>query len=207
MSEDNKIRNKLYVKVLEGLLSKVENVKYILESTLDKTLLSNSDFSTLTPISVCNTSDDYKPPMESAFRLKLKNKDHYFQVYFILTDSSQNFSSAQLRTLSYMLSVWEDNYENKVPLEPVVPIIFYCADKQLNNHVSFLDHFKNNNKELISPYTPNLNYIILSYNGHLKSDEEIRQMLKQATSNKAISLIDELIFQDKKEKTGDAKEK
>ncbi len=144
-------------KFFKQIIANKENVKSLIEFTLDKSLLAHIDLNSITPIDTQRISKKYKQLyMDAAFHVKLKDQDA--QVYFLIEHKSESQKFTPLQILSYMLAVWDYDEKNNKDFEPIIPIVFYHGQQSWNNPKQFSDYFKN--KELFKTYIPDFAYIL-----------------------------------------------
>ncbi|MEM4057076.1 MAG: Rpn family recombination-promoting nuclease/putative transposase, partial [Thermoplasmatales archaeon] len=128
-------------KFFKQIIANRENAKSFIEFALPKEISDYIDYNTIEPINTEKILKRYKRfNLDAAFRFKAKNKTA--QVYFLIEHKSETESFSIIQILSYMLAVWEDNCNNKEPLEPIVPIVFYHGISQWNKPINFLDNFE-----------------------------------------------------------------
>jgi len=96
-----------------------------------------------------------------------------------------------LQLLGYMLQIWQTCKNNKQPLTPIIPILFYHGTENWE-YGNFLESFENLDENL-KKYIPNFEYELV--NTKLLSDEQIKKMFHQY-SVKTIMLLMKHIFDD-----------
>jgi len=123
------------------------------------------------------------------YNCKYKNRD--IKIALLFEHKSQPELYPHLQLLGYMLQIWQTCKNNKQPLIPIIPILFYHGTENWK-YGDFLASFEDLDENL-KKYIPNFEYELV--NTKLLSDEQIKKMFHQY-SVKTIMLLMKHIFDD-----------
>jgi len=121
------------------------------------------------------------------YNCKFKNRD--IKIALLFEHKSQPELLPHLQLLGYMLQIWQTCKNNKQPLTPIIPILFYHGTENWE-YGNFLESFENLDENL-KKYIPNFEYELV--NTKLLSDEQINKMFQQY-SVKTVMLLMKHIF-------------
>jgi len=121
------------------------------------------------------------------YNCKYQNRD--IKIALLFEHKSQPELYPHLQLLGYMLQIWQTCKNNKEPLTPIIPILFYHGTENWK-HSNFFDSFEDLDDNL-KKYIPNFEYELV--NTKLLSDKQIKKMFQQY-SVKTVMLLMKHIF-------------
>ena len=121
------------------------------------------------------------------YNCKYKNQD--VKIALLFEHKSQTEKYPHLQLLGYMLQIWETCKNNKQPLTPIIPILFYHGTEDWN-YSNFLESFENLDENL-KKYIPNFDYELV--NTKPLSNEQINRMF-HSNSVKTVMLLMKHIY-------------
>jgi predicted transposase/invertase (TIGR01784 family) len=178
--------NNPHDKYFKSVFSRKVEAIDLISNSLDKTIVSNIDFSSL---SLENTSyiDEYLQESfcDLVFNCKLQNTE--VKITILLEHKSFVPRIPHLQLLKYLTNIWiKQNLDNKrSKLGRIIPIIIYHGKQQWKQK-SFEDSFPNNTG-FLKNLTPNFDYSLINLNDI--SDMELQEKYKQAITKTSLLLM------------------
>jgi len=136
---------RIHDKFFKDVFKNEENTRALLRNSLPSALNSRIDYSFFS----IDTSNHISPQFDEGFsdlvaktRIKTASGDFQFlDVYILIEHKSYLDNAVFIQLLWYMVSMWQEDLKNKVPLRVIIPIVFYHGESKWTIPVSFVDKF------------------------------------------------------------------
>ena len=155
--------NDIHDGTFKDILKYKDTAKNLLKVTLPEEIYNSIDLSK--GINSVNTEKrglQYKKKLlDAALQVTLKNNKKA-QAYFIIEHKSESAKFTPLQILSYMLCIWEDNYNQGKELEFIIQIVFYHGKGKWPHPVDFRDFI--NVEEGLKKYSLDFRYFLFDTN-------------------------------------------
>ncbi|WP_022670329.1 Rpn family recombination-promoting nuclease/putative transposase [Hippea alviniae] len=146
------------------LFSNEKNVRDFLLSFLPEKLKQSLDLNSIKVIDTEKISKKYKRHhIDLIVECKTREEDKKAQIYILFEHKSYPDKFTLIQILSYMMTIWEKNIENKEELTPIIPFIFYHGKRKFDLAENFSDYFSVKDKN-IKEYLLNFKSIIFDTN-------------------------------------------
>ncbi|HBI37111.1 MAG TPA: hypothetical protein DDY71_05655 [Spirochaetia bacterium] len=178
------IMNNTHDLLFKENFSKKENALDLLKAVLPLNIFNKIDTESLTLENASFTDKKLKQYFSDlVYSCSFSNTK--IKISFLFEHKSYFVKYPHLQLLRYFLKIWEQNNKNKVPLEPVIPIIFYHGKKKWE-YIDIEQYFNNLDKDLFK-YIPSFQYELIDLSTY--TDDEIKKRLFGTIENKILASI------------------
>ncbi len=169
-------------------MSDEANVRQFIKEFLPIELSSQIDLKEMKLIPTEKIKGYNKYYMDIAVECKIS--DTKGQLYFVFEHKSYPDPGVLLQILSYMTILWDEQKKKNKPLTPVIPVVIYHGFSSWNVTTHFQGQFQNIG-EIIKPYIPEFNYVLVDLTQI--PNEEIEQRAKDTPFLMASLMIMKLV--------------